>query len=72
MTDILGVAANLCTCIAAILFARKIWWAPIWGIGTQVIWVMYAVGIPAWPLLISGIFMLVVYTTAVSRWRKER
>ena len=72
MTLTLGILANVLACLAIVLGMRKVWWAPIFGLAVQPLWLLWIALTGAWPLLLTTVFLAVTYAVAIPKWRRER
>lgn len=60
------------TIISICLTMRKIWWAPIFGLAHEGLWIIFAVLSGAWPLCIAAGCYTLVYAIAIPKWYRER
>jgi len=64
-----------CTTVADRAFhSYRLWWAPLFGLSMQLLWVVYAVGLgPAgWPCGAMAVAIGVIYVRNVPRWLRTR
>lgn len=62
------------TLIDRIAFARRRWWAPVFGLTMQALWIVYGValgreGIGIW---IVAIIVGCTYATSIPKWYRHR
>lgn len=73
LTWILGLLAVIGAAMAHALKMCRVWWAPRFCVGIQVVWIAYAVS--SWqtvPLLLLTPWYLYWSIWAWSKWKKER
>ena len=51
---------------------RKIWWAPIFGVAIQSIWILYAYIFNEYGFFITPLIMGPIYAFHVQKWWKEK
>ena len=61
-----------CTILVRLLAMKKIWFAPIAGLGLQVIWVSYAWIEGQWGFLVVPCIMVWIYGFSVKPWSAQR
>ena len=70
---ILGLLASGGAMAAHTLSMRKVWWAPIFGVGVQAIWIVYVLSNKVtWPLLPETLWYLAWYLVSIKKWKRER
>lgn len=62
----------VCTIIVRFSAMRKIWFAPILGLGLQVIWVSYAYITGEWGFIMVPCVMIWIYGFSVKPWYLQR
>ena len=65
-------AVSLASIIVLYLMGRKIWWAPIAGIGSQVLWIIYVIETKQTGLMLGVFAFTVVTILNAIKWTKER
>lgn len=60
------------TVAAKVLMLKKVWWAPVFGLAIQPIWITYAFLQEQYGFLITPAFMTIIYGSSVKKWWRER
>jgi len=58
--------------IVLFLMGRKFWWAPIAGLGSQVLWIVYVIKTSQTGLMLGVLGFTFVTALNAIKWTKER
>ena len=72
-TWVLGAIAGLAIMAAHAMNMRKVWWAPIFGVASQLIMLAYVLTDKATlPMVPVAIWYLVWYALSIKKWHREK
>jgi len=72
-TWILGTIAAVLTMASSGMLMGKVWWAPHFRLGVQVVWIAYGLTNPAaYPILLISLWYIGRCLWAMPKWRRER
>jgi len=63
---------SLASIIVLYLMGRKVWWAPIAGICSQVLWIIYVIETKQTGLMLGVFAFTIVTILNAIKWTKER
>lgn len=63
---------SVTTAIAKILMLRKVWWAPIWGVAIQPVWITHAIYQEHYGFLVTPLTVGVIFAFSIPKWYRER
>ena len=69
---VLDYILAITTVTAKVLMLRKIWWAPIFGLAIQSVWITYAFVFHEYGFFITPAIMGPIYAYHVKKWSNER
>lgn len=58
--------------ITIVLSMRKVWWAPIFGLAQQAIWIWFVFAARAYPLFVGVAAYTLTFALAIRKWYRER
>ena len=68
----LATATALASLLTCWLMSRKVWYAPIVGLLSEVLWLALFLNHTQWPMLAAVLGYSVLYATAIPRWYRGR
>lgn len=68
----MGWIVSAASILVLFLMGRKYWWAPLAGLSSQVLWVIYVIRIHEWGLLVGVFGFTFVTILNAIKWTKER
>lgn len=74
MTEVEGWAwvCSIITIVVLFLTMRKVWYAPILGVLSEIPWIIFAFKVNAKPLLVCCLVFAIIYTSNIKKWYEER
>ena len=72
-TLIISWAVSICTILAILFMVQKRWWAPIFGLAQEGLWLLFILMTDgSWPLIFAVVVYCIIYVRAIPKWRRER
>jgi hypothetical protein len=68
----MGWAVSISSIIVLYLMGRKFWWAPITGLGSQALWIIYVIQTHQKELMLGVLAFTFVTILNVVKWTRER
>lgn len=72
MTWLAAWLTTIATILCIYLQMRKVWWAPIFGLAQEGLWVWLMIVTKAYPMLIAVAAYSVIFACAIPKWYRER